>query len=608
MKTRTKKSHFLPSPVLLAIALATGVAVVASALPVDARMAPRPVQNQVVYQCEVPVEAARSVQMAYAEYYECVDPIVDEWLKGYPEQAAVLAEQYAIWKSSRDHDLRDRSEAARFVRNHPVDFTSREVSLTARQVESMGPNSSSDPAKVRGAFQRFFVDRSAERLFLSTDEEGLVSLDISQRYEFAVEGAMGSAGGMDFFVVDQKTALMEEDNEKLGARDLVVLDISDRSNPSEIHRLEGALPNVGRSSRQFRRIPNRPPTFDEYRAIREGKFAPADCGNAPTVSTHRDQRCRPDGTCYREVRRSSPTDEGHCERRTVQARPTQGRVRGGHGGGGRMRSAQSQPARSAAAPTAPEMEETLGAMGEADGAPAEAPRGGEGGAGSLSQMMVHESTLFVLSADHGLDRGWLTSFDISEVRRPRLKHLIALDNGPEALQRHDNLLLVAGRDALVTASVASNDGPRILGERRQRCPVNFDPVVVQGSIAYRTIIVDQPWSTCSSRLEVIDLSQPHQPTLRTTESIARPRGLAVMDHRLFVADESHGVRVFDITDPVSPKHATTWRLPNVKDLVLSDFDLYAMTPNRIETYYVGPLYGGQTPDEEIVGRTTVVKK
>lgn len=231
------------------------------------------------------------------------------------------------------------------------------------------------------------------------------------------------------------------------------------------------------------------------------------------------------------------------------------------------------------------------------------PQGGSGGAGSLSQMMLYGSTLYVLSAHGSNAQGWLTTFDVANPGQPRLRHIIGLDNGPEALQRHDNLLLIAGRDAVMTASLGTAHAPRLLGEFRQFCPVNYDPVVVQGTVAYRTIIVDQPRSRCTSRLEVIDLSQPHSPTLRTTLPIGRPRGLAVLGERLFVADEHQGIQVFDLSDPVAPSFAATWQIYGVKDLVVSDFDLFALSPNEVQTFDLAPLYQRDVDLQKIASET-----
>lgn len=608
--------------------VAAGALVLLTATPeADARRPMPPQQPTVSYTCELPVEAAESVRAAYREHYACVDPYTDEWLEAFPREVSQLSELYDAWVAGRSHDLRDRRDAARFVRENPVDFTTRDVRLTPRQVDQLSPSMSGQPPEVAGIFQRFFVDQAEDRMFLTTDEEGLVSIDTSLRYAFGLEGTMGSGGGKDFFIVDGRTALMEEPREDGSARDLVVLDISDRADPQEIHRLPAVLPVIKRPIAIRGAVPDRPPTFDEYRAIRLGRLHVQSCGAPPTVSTHPGQACRPDGSCYRRELHQSPVEDFFCERsaqgdRLVGMPQRRSRMEnmapmpGGHGGpvvGSRGPRPQPAPrprmqedtmARSAApAPARPS------AMADAE---MEAPRGGSGGAGSLSQMMIKDSTLFVLSAAGNSAHGWLSSFDISNPRRPRVTHMIALDNGPEALQIHDTMLLVAGRDALVTASAARSDGPRLLGERRQVCPVNFDPVVVEGAIAYRTIITTDRRRNCQSRLEVIDLSQPHQPTLRTTENLRRPRGVAVLGDRLFVADEPLGVRVFDLTDPVAPRQLTTWKLEGVKDLVLSEFDLYALTPDQVTTYFVGPLYQSGVDAEEgvnsVYGQTTVVRE
>ena len=603
-------TRLAPLPFVLACAALTGALLVSLSLSLvggadaEARMpghAPGP--GTTGYTCEIPTDPPASVRSSFQSKYDCMEPLFDEWFAKYPQHMERLKAQYEVWKSSRQHDLRDQSEAARFVRNHPVDFSSSHEELTADDVASLEPTMSAQPPTVAGTFERFFVDRDQERLFLTTDDKGLTSLDISQRFAFQFEGTMDQAGGRDFFVVDENTALLEEENDDKSARDLVVLDISDRSAPREVHRLHGVLPRVTRPA--LTSIPDRPPTFDEYRAIRRGQVHLSQCMDRPSIAAQGNYICRPDGNCFRQEHRDSPTDEGYCERRATRPAPTP------------RFHARQQPAPNHGPDVGDrlfdmEMEESAGRIGSDDAmpqaqaapeppasrrsapsAPAErerAPQGGDGGAGSLSQMMVIGSTLYVLSADDHLDHGWLTTFDIAEPRRPQLSHVIGLDNGPEALQRHDNLLLIAGRDALVTASTAIPDGPRLLGERRQSCPVDFDPVVVEGAIAYRTIIIDQPRSTCNSRLEVIDLSQPHQPNLRTTRNIDRPRGLAVHGERLFVANERRGVHVFDITDPVTPSEAATWKLPGVKDLVLSGFDLYAMTDDQVSTYFVGPLF------------------
>jgi hypothetical protein len=575
------------------------------------------------FSCEMPVTAPKSVRAAFDEYYACSEAVLDEWLSMYPAEVAQLQNLYVAWQGARGHDLRDQQAAGRWVRQHPVNFADRHVELSAAQVEENAPLQSAEPVRVSGAFERLFVDRDHRRLFLTSAEEGLVSVSIAKRYAFNFEGKVGQSGARDFFIYDDKTALVEERNTKGGNRDLVVLDISDRSNPREVARLRGALPEVGSATYFNPQMLEAPPTFDQYQMIREGRMG-SSCGMPPTFSTHQGIHCRPDGACFKNEYRTN-SDEGICTVNVVTPPELAVRRRlgmpGGRGevsfdfddgplGGG---ATSPRPTRSAPMARAEESAAPRPMPSAPSAAPPSAgpvPQGGAGGAGSLSQMMVHGKTLYVLSAAQGINKGWLTSFDLTRPAQPRVRHVIALDNGPEALQRHDNLLLIAGRDAVVTASLGVESRPRLLGEFRQDCPVNYDPIVVQGTIGYRTIIVEGRRINCTSRLEVIDLSQPHQPVLRTTYPITRPRGLAVLGERLFVADEYQGVITFDIADPVNPAPVGTWPMQGVKDLVLSDFDLYAMTGGEIQTFYVGPLYEREVRAQEgwkkIEGHSTVI--
>lgn len=590
--------------------------------------APQPHIPQGNVACELEVQPPRSVAAAYDEYFTCLEPRIEAWLSSHPQEVAFLEDLYQGWRLGRHSDYRDSPLAAAHVRDYPTNFQQSPVHLTAPQADSLRPNLSANPVEVSGAFQRFFVDGQSERLFLTSEELGLVSIAINRRYAYEFEGAQGSGGSADFFIYDGRTAFVEEEVQRGANRDLVVLDISNRRNPREIHRLKGVLPAVGfhRPQLTLMALPDRAPTFNEYLAIQEGQVHLAGkCSAPPVVSTHSDIRCRRDGSCYKI---DTNADLLECQTpvrigapgRPLQDTRTIGRLAADEFRGGGRAAPQPRPSSAAtsAAPVPPtramEQPRERASQPRARAGVMEdsMPTGGAGGAGSLSQMMVAQGTLFVLSATHSQREGWLTSFDLSNPRRPHLKSLVALDNGPEALQLHDNLLLIAGRDALLTASIDGPKSPIMLGEYRQNCPVNFDPVVVQGSIAYRTIIIDQPRSMCSSRLEIIDLSQPHRPLLRDVRNLQRPRGLAILGRALFIADESRGIVVFDLSDPVAPQETTTLPLRGVKDLVINGFDLFAMSSHEIQTFYIGDLFVRGSNFREIArtmeGYTTVLRR
>lgn len=585
-------------------------------------------QSQPQFICETPVTVPESMRVAYEEHYQCTDSLFEDWFSKYPAEVAQLQKLYQAWQSSRRHDLRGQQAAGQWVQQYPVDFSSKRVELTKAQAREIGPTQSGEPVQVNGEFERLFVDRDNRRLFLTSKEEGLVSIGIARRYAFTFEGKVGQAGAREFFVYDKNTALVEETNAKGGNRDLVVLDISNRSNPREIARLRGAVPEIGGAMLFHPSMMSSPPTFEQYRSIREGVMSHSSCGARPTVHNQANVHCRPDGSCFETKVASKP--EGICVAMAVQSQPISKRpsmrprptvmsdslgTDGFDMGNGRF----EQENRALESVRKPDSVMVKGTAARAAAAPqkksAERPaptttQGGAGGAGSLSQMMVYGKTLYVLSGAEGNPHGVLTTFDLSDRKNPRIRQVLDLNNGPEALQRHDNLLLIAGRDGVVTASLGVESRPRLLGEFRQNCPVNRDPIVVQGSIGYRTIIVEGRRINCTSRLEVLDLSQPHQPMLRATYPIQQPRGLSVLGDRLFVADEYQGVLVFDIGDKINPSVVGTWSMSGVKDLVLSDFDLYAMSGSEIKTFYVGPLYerglNAAKAFEKIEGIQTVV--
>ncbi len=546
-----------------------------------------PGTSRAEFVCEIESDPPDDVREDFKEYHTCrAEGVTSRWLAKYPDEVHQLARLYQVWKKSRIYDLRGTPSAAQWSKRYPVNFESRDVSLTPAQIKTLLPPKGSNPVFVAGEFERLFVDRDNHRLFLTTREEGLVSISIAGRYSFEMEGGVGTIGGKDFVVLDAETAILEQPNPSGGNGDLVILDISDRNNPREVSRLKGVIPALSPMSYFTPASMNAPPTFEEYLAIHEGTAPGVELGvqticPVPVLHEFPTMYCRPNGSCYvNEYRKDA--DEGVCTK--LPLAETDG-VAGDV--------FLNQVHVSGIQPTE------------------DIPQGGKGGAGSLSQMLVYQKTLYVMSTRPGLDRGWLTSFDITEPRSPRVEQVIALDNGPEALQLHDNLLLIAGRDAVITASLAIAQKPRLLGEYRQDCPALYDPIVVQGSIGYRTIIVTDPRSSCTSRLEVIDLSRPHQPKLLTTRPAITPRGLAVLGDHLFVADQNSGIKIFDINNPINPSEIWTLPMFGVKDLVLSDFDLYAMSDNEIRTFFVGPLYkkdARKDAAQKITGPATVKKR
>ncbi|MDR0694720.1 MAG: hypothetical protein LBF81_05430 [Prevotellaceae bacterium] len=75
-----------------------------------------------------------------------------------------------------------------------------------------------------------------------------------------------------------------------------------------------------------------------------------------------------------------------------------------------------------------------------------------------------------------------------------------------------------------------------------------DPVVVQGDYAYVTIRGGNACGQEQSLLDVVDISNPSNPYVKTWLSMQSPYGLGIDGDMLFVCD--NGLKVFDASDPL----------------------------------------------------------
>jgi hypothetical protein len=75
-----------------------------------------------------------------------------------------------------------------------------------------------------------------------------------------------------------------------------------------------------------------------------------------------------------------------------------------------------------------------------------------------------------------------------------------------------------------------------------------DPVVVQGDYAYVTVRGGNACGQDLSQLNVVDISNPSSPYVKTWLAMHSPYGLGIDGSTLFVCD--NGLKVFDVSDPL----------------------------------------------------------
>lgn len=75
-----------------------------------------------------------------------------------------------------------------------------------------------------------------------------------------------------------------------------------------------------------------------------------------------------------------------------------------------------------------------------------------------------------------------------------------------------------------------------------------DPVVVDDDYAYFTLSNDAPCHMGVNQLEVVDISNIAQPTLKITLPMTNPKGLGIDNKKLFICDSQDGLKVYDAND------------------------------------------------------------
>ena len=78
-----------------------------------------------------------------------------------------------------------------------------------------------------------------------------------------------------------------------------------------------------------------------------------------------------------------------------------------------------------------------------------------------------------------------------------------------------------------------------------------DPVVVDDQYAYFTLSNDAPCHMGFNQLEVVDITDPANPTLKVTMPMTDPKGLGIDSKTLFICDTNNGLVVYEASGDVT---------------------------------------------------------
>ena len=562
--------------------------------------------------CFEPIEPPRRVAKDYEDYLGCVDATIDTWFEEHPEEVERLEKIYQVWEQSRGVDLLGTPEAAAHVEMYPTEFSKGVMYLSPAEVRDGIPTLNAEPVRVYGQLERIYFDGHTDRLLIGSRESGLISLAMRGRYDFVEEGPFGELGQEDFFIYDDQTVFVRERIEGQTDADLVVYDISTRSQFEEISRTRGIIAQ-GRLGTRWD-TEGGAPSFVQYvnrQEYPDSFDVAAKCGPRPTSWRYRSIHCDASGDCYRESwMEGAPTglelkaEEMSCDEMCFRNNTWEGED-------GTFCLVESGPYGVPEGPylgESAEPEERIGAGGEEvhhqEGAERQWK---EGLASSSSRMVMYGEFLYVLSirAPRWQNRestAWLSTFDMSDPGKPELVDLFLVENGPVALAYQDNLLLIASRTGVFAASVANPAAPQIVGEFKlgwgdEYCKYLYDAVVMMGSQGFQMIASDM--ESCSAGVVSFGLEPPNQPRYGTKTSQRYSAAMAIQGQLLFIGQED-GVKVMDFSagrwEIQKGKIGSDW----VKDLVVHDFDLFVLSDDEVKVFYIGDLYAEGVDLAEVV--------
>ncbi len=172
--------------------------------------------------------------------------------------------------------------------------------------------------------------------------------------------------------------------------------------------------------------------------------------------------------------------------------------------------------------------------------------GSTGKGGSMARFTIANNTLYTV------DNATIKAYDITNPANPSSATAITLTTSPEfeTIFYYQNKLFIGSRSAMYIYDVNNPLNPVHLSTYNH--VLSCDPVVVQGNIAYVTLRAGNNCGRTQSLLDVIDITNPSNPTLVKSINMQSPYGLGVYGNTLFVCEGNNGFKAFDITNPKNP--------------------------------------------------------
>ncbi|WP_299670343.1 hypothetical protein [uncultured Polaribacter sp.] len=185
--------------------------------------------------------------------------------------------------------------------------------------------------------------------------------------------------------------------------------------------------------------------------------------------------------------------------------------------------------------------------------------GGTGQGGSLARFKIVNDYLYAV------DQSSINVFDISNLNTPQELEDVYVNFGIETIFNRGNTLFLGSTNGMYIYDISSPASPDYVSELQH--VTSCDPVVVDGDYAYVTLRGGNNCGATESSLEIIDISDLKNPTLKERYLMDNPYGLGVKDDFLFICDGTSGLKVYNKNNIENLELLHTFKNINAFDVI-----------------------------------------
>jgi len=207
-----------------------------------------------------------------------------------------------------------------------------------------------------------------------------------------------------------------------------------------------------------------------------------------------------------------------------------------------------------------------------------------GVAGSMARFMLYEDILYTI------DDNEMHFFDIEDSENPIENGSIFMGWGIETLFPYGDKLFVGTRSGMMIYDLENPLAPEKISDYWHI--TSCDPVVVSGDWAYVTLRAGNRCGAGTSQLDIIDISNLEEPTLKKSYPMVEPYGMGIDKDILFLCDGEAGLKIYDAIEPlnVGSRRLTVFPEINAYDVIPIKDVLFMIGKDGLAQYDYSDIY------------------